>query len=171
MKLHLLLADYDGKSVAILQSFQAAHPPDDAILAEAVDLVASADPGTSNGAGWLLRSYLADGANLSGDLTDRLADRLADIPSGMPRLHVCQAMAWIPIQPRHTAVFADFLRECIGSPRPFVRAWAIDGLWRLALLHAEFRAEAIHQIEQGMSDTAASVRARCRRIAEEIDRG
>ncbi|MEM8930246.1 MAG: hypothetical protein AAGE94_03680, partial [Acidobacteriota bacterium] len=80
------------------------------------------------------------------------------------RLHVCRMIAVIEI-PEHAADgFADFLRHGVESEHKFLRAWAIDGMHRLALQHPRLADEAETILQRGADDAAASVRARIRNI-------
>ena len=62
------------------------------------------------------------------------------------------------------AGFAAFFRECLRSKNTFLRAWAADGLWRLADQHPPYESEARALIERALADPKASVRARARKI-------
>lgn len=164
MSILLDLADYDGKQVAVLEAIKRSRTPDVTLLTELIALVDADESDVATGATWLLRSYLEDGATLGPKLVSSLASALRHIDSHWARLHICQAVRSIVIPAGDASSFADFLRESTQSKRPFVRAWATDGLFHLSRQHASYEKEARLCLEHALTDRAASVRARARKI-------
>jgi len=164
MGILLDLAQYDGKQVDVLEAIQRSHAPDAGVLAELITLADAEETNVATGATWLLRSYVEAGAPLDSNLVSSLAVTLKGIGSHWARLHICQAVRSIEIPEGDAGSFADFLHHCTRSERPFLRAWATDGLYRLAQQHDSYEAEAALVLETALTDPAASVRARARRI-------
>lgn len=158
------LIDYDGKSVERLEAMQKRYTPDDAVLSELVRLSVHADENPAIGASWLLHSWLSGGASLPPIATAELTDGLGGLPGHWVRLHACRLVPALVLTPTQAAAWADFLVACRAEERPFLRAWATDGLVRLAAIHVEHSKAAQRAVEEAMSDPAASVRARARRI-------
>jgi hypothetical protein len=50
----------------------------------------------------------------------------------------------------------------------FVRAWAYDGFFRLGQQHHSFEQEALQHLVKAQEEEAPSVRARVRKILEEL---
>ena len=165
MSIFLALADYDGKQVAVLERILSSTPPGAATLDELITLATSPEARVAAGATWLLRRYIAD-TPLSRDQTARLVTLLPAVSDVWARLHVCQSARSLAFTEADADGFADFIRECRGSKRPFLRAWATDALHVLATSHHKFDEEAARAIEEALADEAASVRARARRILD-----
>lgn len=116
---------------------------------------------------WLLRAYLQGDAELDAAQTARLLRQLDRVQDGDARLHLCQAAGDLVIPGRNAGQLARFLDLCAAAEAKFLRAWAMDAYHRLALQHPSHRLEAHRLLERGLSDPAASVRARARRIQAE----
>lgn len=158
------LARFDGRSVSVLEGILRDHdPPTAALIDELLDALKDDETLVQAGASWLLREILARGCALGDAQFDRLAGSLEHIDDGFGRLHLCQALRHLRVSERHAESFAVFLRECLSSDNTFLRAWAPDGLFRLAEQHERFLGEATAAVEAALSDPAASVRARARR--------
>lgn len=167
MTLLLDLADYDGKTVAQLEAIRDSREVTGALLSECIDLLDAPGPEVSVGASWLLRAWLEAGAALDATQISALADRLEHVTAPWARLHVCQTIRSLGApEPPASDRIAGFLRECRASPRPFLRAWATDGMHALARHHPQYGPEADRMLAEAFTDAAASVRARARRITE-----
>lgn len=158
------LARFDGRSVSVLEGILRDHdPPGTALIDAVLDAMRDDETLVQAGASWLLRETLARGCVLDDAQLDRLAGALEHTHDGFGRLHLCQALRHLRVPERHAEPFAVFLRECFSSGNTFLRAWAPDGLFRLAEQHERFLGEATAAVEAALSDPAASVRARARR--------
>ena len=138
-----------------------------------VSLAGSPDANLAIGSTWLLKAFLEDGERLDPVHVDALAGSLASVEDDWARLHICQSLRFLDIPADRARDVAAFLEGCLGSEQKFVRAWVIDGFWRLALQHERFLAQALELVGRGERDPAASVRARAcnlRREADRIDR-
>lgn len=117
---------------------------------------------------WMIRAYLQRGVELERNQVAALLRSLARVESDDARLHVCQLVPHLDIPVRNAEQLARFLRHGINGTHRFTRAWAVDALYRLALQHTRYRREALACLERASRDPAASVRARARRIAREL---
>ena len=61
--------------------------------------------------------------------------------------------------------------RCASSDQKFLRAWSLDGYWRLAQAHDRLRPRALELFEQGARDPAAAVKARVRNIRRDMEKG
>lgn len=161
------LAEYDGKSVVVLEAIAKRYEDDPGAVSRAVALAASADGHTAAGATWLLRSWLRGGASIDSHDVVSLGHRLRAMTDPWARLHVCQTVGLLDIGPDVAVEFYDFLLEAASAPRPFLRAWGTDGLVRLAAAHPQYAQAAERALERAVADEAASVRARARQILAE----
>lgn len=167
MSLLLDLADYDGKAVATLEAIRVSRDPTPSILSESIGLADAPDDPVSVGATWLLRAWLEEGATLDAAQISDFAARLEHVTAAWARLHACQCVRSLGSPDAESADrIATFLRDCRSSERPFLRAWATDGMHALSQCHPVFEAEADRMLADAFSDPAASVRARARRIVE-----
>ncbi|MCR9245036.1 MAG: hypothetical protein NXI31_08380 [bacterium] len=163
-ELRSALAAYDGKHTDLLESLRDRVEPRAAVLRQCVDLATDPDARLAAGATWLLRAWVEAGRQPSPGVMARLARALPAVQEHWARLHLCQTVRSLRVPRAHAAAFAAFLGECRLAKKPFLRAWAIDGLHRLALDHPAHEPAARAALEAGLADPAASVRARVRRI-------
>ena len=161
------LIDYDGKSVERLEAVQKRYAPDDEVLSELVRLSIHGEENPAIGASWLLHAWLSTGASLPRKATGELTDGLGELPGHWVRLHVCRLVPDLALTSAQAAAWAAFLDSCRREERPFHRAWATDGLVRLASGHPQHADRARRAVEDALTDPAASVRARARRILAE----
>jgi hypothetical protein len=166
MNILTALADYDGKHNEPLESILRSREATPDVLDELVALSVAEDANVATGATWLLRAWVEEGLALHSGAVSSLAERLSAIDAPWARQHVCQTVPSLAIASVDAPLFFDFLEECRASERPFLRAWAMDGLCHLAQGHPDFQARADAALQAGLSDGAPSVRARARRILE-----
>lgn len=160
------LADYDGKHKELLEVIRAGIEPGAGILDEAVQLASHQDGKIAAGATWLLRAWIETGAAFDAPAVRRLAAALPAIVDPWAQLHVCQAVRSLRVPKRSAAAFARYLQECRRSSRPFLRAWATDGLFHLAATHVAYAKAAESAVAAALEDEAPSVRARARHLRE-----
>lgn len=170
MSLRHSLLDYDGRSTATLEVAADRYRHDRAAIDQCVELLDSPDGHTSTGASWLLKRWLEEGVTLSDDQIRAIADRLDELGSHWAALHLCQSIRFLEISDEFTPAFRTFLERCNSSERPFLRAWSMDGLVRLAASRPDIEDLARERLQAAMSDGAASVRARARRLLAEMSR-
>jgi hypothetical protein len=166
MNILMALADYDGTHKEPLEAILRTWEPTAELLAELVELSSAEDASVAAGATWLLRAWVEQGVPLRPHDVSELARRLTGITALWARLHVCQTIRSLRIDTQDAGLFGTFLGECRGSERPFIRAWATDGLHHLALRHPDYESDARVALEAALTDPAASVRARARRILD-----
>ncbi len=160
------LARYDGKATDILLEIRAVFGDRESFLSELVGLAAHDDAAVSDGATWLIKARLEDGARLTGSETDALLGRLQAIASWQAQLHICQSLQRLAVPEPLTEAVADWLTPLLTSERPFLRAWSMDALQELASRNASLAASAEAALDAALQDSAASVRARARRWTE-----
>jgi len=158
------LADYDGKHVETLQELFHAYEPKAAVMRQCIRLSTSERWQSALGATWLMYHWLKNGASLTKKLIAEQAALLPDVTNKWAQMHITRCVPLIEIQQDQAAAFAQFLEGCCGNKMPFLRAWAMDSLYRLALRHDECMPLARARMEAAQDDPAASVRARLRRI-------
>ena len=134
---------------------------------ELLDIAEGDDAMAQVAATWLLKAYVKRGRRLGVADVVRLGGALTSLPDGHASLHACQMVAYLELSESVVEEYADFARRCLGSRATFVRAWAVDALYRIASSHPRFFDEAQAALASALSDRAPSIRARARRITQE----
>ena len=155
---------YERDGIGGLRAF-VASPAGESWLDEVV--AGSADTRASVAATWLLRAHVEAGEELGRARTAALLRALDRVDDDDARLHLCQTVASLDVPARNAEQLARFLRAGLAGDHKLVRAWAVDGLHRLARQHERYRGEALQALGRASRDPAASVRARVRRIEKE----
>lgn len=157
------LGNFDGKAVSMLSEIRAELGGRKTFVSELVALAADGEATVSDGATWLIKNLLDDGAQLTPSQTEELIDNLDAITTWQAQLHICQSVQNLDVPAQQTGAFADWLTPLLQSERPFLRAWSMDALQNLALQNPELVRHASAALEAARQDSAASVRARARR--------
>lgn len=165
MKLPQEIANWDGKSVEALQAIYDCHGLEADFGAALVPLLK--EPDLERGASWLLKLYLEEAGVLTSAELKRVFQSLPDLLEWETKLHLLQSLPYLTISKRDVKQVEAFLRRCLASDNKFVRAWAYNGFYELALQHPQFKAEADQLLEQALEDEAASVKARVRNILKQ----
>lgn len=158
------LADYDGKHVETLQELLRAYEPKAAVMRQCIRLSTNERWQVALGATWLMYHWLKNGAALTKKLVAEQAELLPDVSNKWAQMHITRCVPLIEIHADQASAFAQFLERCCANQMPFLRAWGMDSLYRLALRHDECMPLARAAMEAAQEDPAASVRARLRRI-------
>ena len=161
-RLEEALARYDGKATGVLAEIGATFGSQETFLSELVGLAAHEEAAISDGATWLIKAQLDDGARLTSSETEALLGHLDAIASWQAQLHICQSVRHLEIPGHLTNACADWLTALLVHSRPFLRAWSMDALQHLAQRDAELVPRAETALAAAEQDPAASVRARAR---------
>ena len=123
------------------------------------------DPALQAGATWLLKHHFDEGGDGIGEpLSLAVFERLPVLEGWPARLHVLQCLDRMPIPASMMRQTERFLCDCLKDDVKFVRAWAYNGLHRLAEQYPQFQVEATQTLENALvTETAGSVLARVRR--------
>ncbi|QDT42198.1 hypothetical protein Pan241w_22790 [Gimesia alba] len=165
MKIQQEIANWDGKSVEALQAIYDCHGLERGFGAALIPLLK--EPGLERGASWLLKLYLEEGGVLSPTEVKQVFQSLSEVKEWETALHLLQSLPYLTIGKRDVKQVEAFLRRCLTSENKFVRAWAYNGFYELALQHPQFKAETDQLLEQAIEDEAASVKARVRNILKQ----
>ena len=158
------LLGFDGRALTVLGEIEADCAGEDGYLDLLLSLGGEPEGAVSNGATWLLKSWLEKGNELSPDEVAALCSQISSLDDWMAQLHICQSIGHMTIGAGDAASLVSWLTPLLTHERPFLRAWALDALCCVAVDHSEYleAARAAHQAAAG--DAAASVRARSRNI-------
>ncbi len=161
------IAAWDYKTMPVIRSVYGNYSKRPNFVEELVHLMGGVK--TEVGASWLLKHHLDnDGKGLTPELIDEIYTNINALTHWGARLHVLQCMNRMPIPDSHLETIEEFIRTCVVDENKFVRAWTYAGIHALATQHESYREEAMEMIEEAaQEDTAASVRARCRKLIEQ----
>lgn len=156
------IADWDGKTASVIATVYDNHRQGSGFVDQLLTLLAHG--GMEKGASWLIKHHLETDAVLETAEVMRLCDAMAGVQHWESRLHFLQALQYLAIPSGRAEDVAVFLRESLKSPRPFVRAWAVNGFHILAAQYPVYETEQVAIFEAALKDEAASVKARIRNI-------
>lgn len=156
------LANFDGKAVSMLSEIRAELGGRKTFVAELVSLAGDDEGAIADGATWLIKNLLDEGARLTPSQTADLINRLDAITTWQAQLHICQSAGQLDVQVQQTGAFANWLTPLLRSDRPFLRAWSMDALQHLAARNAKLKRRAAAALDAAEQDSKASVRARAR---------
>ncbi len=126
-------------------------------------------------ASWLIKHHLEQkesGNALSESQAEAFYRSAARFEHWAARLHALQIMEHAPVPAESVRDAKRLVERCLADENKFVRAWAYSGFARLAEAHPRYRAEAEALLADAeASESAASVRARIRRIRARWDSG
>ena len=167
-----VLSDFDNRSTGSLEAWLDELPEapglTEEVAQELLGLTAT-EPGRLGAAAtWMLKALLERGLVLERKQVARLGRTLDSLTDPWAALHVCQSVRFFQVTARNVSQFARFFERCAATDQKFLRAWSIDGYWRLAQAHERLLPRALELLEHGAKDTAASVKARVRNIRRDM---
>lgn len=157
-----MMAAWDGKSAAALQSAYERHCAEADFVATILERLADVD--SQKAATWLLKKHLETGNSLSAAECRAIFAGLSLQEHWESKLHMLQCIPYLTIAEEDCAGLVRFLEACVGSDRKFVRAWAYNGFNELALSFPRYRKKTDDMFARAGESEAASVRARIRNI-------
>lgn len=128
------------------------------------------DPEYSVPSSWLLLQHVRRGHPIPAASVERLTQACLTVGPEGAQLHLAQLVQHLDIPNGSAEALAEFLTDSTSSRHTFLRAWGVDGLYRLSLQHPEYGELAERALEAAAGDPRASVRARVRRIEAEKKR-
>lgn len=162
------ISAFDGRATTILGEAEARYRDRPDYLESLVALAGDETHAVSSGATWLIKAHLEAGGTLGRSETTGLLSSLAPITAWDVQLHLCQIAQYLTFSAKDANRFATWLESLLTHKRPFLRAWSVDALCRIALQHGRYREKAEDALEAASKDKAASVAARMRRLRKEL---
>ncbi len=158
------LATFTGREVSLLSEVKARFRSRPDFETSIIALAASDDPMISRAAMWIILESVREGAFPVHRISVALQPHLQALSDWQAVLCLLQAFEQ-PSQPiDHAESYADFAEANLRHRRPFLRAWSMNTMCRLAHFHPELAARAQKAHQNALNDPAASVRARARNI-------
>ncbi|WP_109356152.1 hypothetical protein [Sphingorhabdus sp. EL138] len=160
------LQAFDGRAVSMLGEIEAEFGGEAEYLNALIALAAHDQEAVSSGATWLIKAALERRQALSAAQSEALWDEIPAIRYWQAQLHICQSAAHLTFSADGAAVMDRWLTPLLHHDRPFLRAWSVDALCRIAAQHPEYGHAARDAARAAAKDSAASVRARVRQLGE-----
>ncbi|ABD81565.1 hypothetical protein [Saccharophagus degradans] len=162
MSLEQEILNWDGKSSADISEIYSHYSCDSDFTITLVDFCKPKD--LQKGATWLLKKHLERNHRLSTAQIATIYQLVSNLNGWEAKLHILQSMAYMPVGEKEKQGVEVFLRNCLISDNKFVRAWAYNGFYELALQYPAYKTEVKKFLDMAMKDEAASVKARVRNI-------
>ena len=156
------IEQWDGKSANAIGMIYERHHHDPSFISETIALIANAS--LQKGATWLLKRYLENKNKIADDQVSKIYEKLGALEQWESRLHILQCLPFMPITKPEKRKVELFLRSCLADNNKFVRAWAYNGFYELAVRYPEHEKETRQFFEMAMRDEAPSVKSRIRNI-------
>ena len=158
------LLEFDGAAVSVLSEARADCRGHDRFFEDLIAL--SADPcgSVADGATWILKAELEDGAELTPQLAEVLVSALDRLTSWQSVLHVFQIIDKVRLNEAQAGRVIQRAKSFTVDKRPFLRAWSMHAIVVLGRAFVQYQHEAETALKQGEADKAASVRARARQL-------
>ncbi|TQV70728.1 hypothetical protein FKG94_20580 [Exilibacterium tricleocarpae] len=162
MSIKKAIAAWDGKSAQDIGAIYQSYGRAPSFIREVLLLLGGES--SQQGASWLLKRFFEDGRELDAATVNKIYGLLPKLVDWQTKLHILQCIPYMPIEKRQAKRLQRFLQQCLTGDNKFVRAWAYNGFYELAVQHHEYEAQAREFFAMAMKDEAASVKARIRNL-------
>lgn len=164
------IARFDGVATAPLIEARAAFRDRPGFLDDLASLSLDPRATIADGASWILKAEIDEGATLPPEATDRLARSLDQLASWQAQLHLCQMADALALDAAQAGLFTAWARPLADHPRPLLRAWALHVTIVLGLRIGTHRKTLDDALDAADADPAGSVRARARKLRKLVGR-
>lgn len=162
MSIKLEIGQWDGKSASDIGDIYDRHCHNPLFASEIITLVS--DVSLQKGATWLIKRYLESENIIGKPEVSSIFQKLDTIEQWESKLHILQILSYTPIGKSQKKRVEVFLRNCLAENNKFVRAWAYNGFYELAMQYPEHEKETRQFFEMAMRDEAPSVKSRIKNI-------
>lgn len=159
---HLL--EFDGKAISLLSEARVLCRDRPGYIADLMQFCTDPRAHVADGAAWIVKAEIDDGARLDSVALDPLVQHLGAVPSWQAQLCLCQAVSGFDLTADQAALFYAWADTLADHDRPFLRAWSLHARVTISQKHPDFRAQAKAALNAADQDKAASVRARARNL-------
>ena len=165
--LRAALLAFDGKAISYLSETGVRFREAPDYLPHLIELASDREAHMDAGATWLVKDHLEQGGALPPGMTALLLQALVGDPSWSAALHILQSVRFLDLAEVNGANMSDCIIALTQHERPFLRAWAVDAIWRLAEAFPALQPRSERALAAAQTDPAASVRARARQSIKE----
>ncbi len=162
MSIDLEIKQWDGKSVNDIGAIYDRYCHEDSFVSEIVSLLIIDE--LQMGASWLIKRYLENENQIKKTDIAAIFHIMGVIERWESKLHILQSLPFLPIGKSQKKKVEQFLRACLSDNNKFIRAWAYNGFYQLAVQYPEYKKETKQFFEMAMRDEAPSVKSRIRNI-------
>ena len=113
---------------------------------------------------WLIKKWLENQPKPNAELSAELLELLTLSTDWLARLHLLQCIRFLELSQAPISELRPAILALVESPNKLIRAWAFDGLFRLAQLNHPDTAADMAKISVAMEDESPAVRARLRNL-------
>jgi len=117
---------------------------------------------------WLIKYHHEKGQTVDQEIVSTLYLLSNEVNDWETKLHLLQIMPDIFIPRDAYPQVEAFVRKCLEGSKPFVRAWAYQGLYEIAQYTPELIPELKNLCEYALEEESPSVKARVRKILEKL---
>jgi hypothetical protein len=165
--LAIALLEFDGKNTQTLLSIAGSFCREENYAACLLALLSEGRPNHHDGSSWLLKHHLENGAHLDERETALLTQKLTHLQNWQAQLHICQLVQYLSLTENQVQKVAAWLHPLLTHNRPFLRAWSVSALVDMSHQHKSIKAAAETALAAAKQDSAASVRARVKKLTLE----
>lgn len=158
------IAAWDGKSADDIAAIYQRHCDDTSLSAKLIKSMRQV--ALQKGASWLLKKHMESGHSMACKQAGAVFQCLPELQHWESKLHILQCLPYMPIADTDKKRVAAFLHQCLSDNNKFVRAWAYNGFYELAVRHPEYAEQTKQFFDLALKDEAASVKARIRNIVK-----
>ena len=158
------LLAFDGRNLTALGDIAARHEGDLGYVDGLVALADVSDGQVSQGATWLLKTFLEAGGDVTQSQSRMLISKLDTVANWASQLHLCQLIRYLRPNVQEAKDIVRWLSPLLSHDRPFLRAWSLDALCHIAVDHTAYANRAEKALSSATRDPAASVRARAKNL-------
>ena len=161
------LASRQSPSVRELENINLQYESSDGYELQLLEL--AVDPKMESSATWLIKRWLEDRKSADRSFAIRLLDLLTLIRGWQAKLHLLQCLQYLELTGPDVPVVRVEILGLLDSSNKLVRAWAYDGLYRLAQLQHSNSAADMIRLNQALQEESPAVRARIRNLLGDRD--
>ena len=169
-KLLTYLQAFDGSAISLLSEARTACRGSACFFDDLMAHCLDPEPSISNGATWILKAELEDGASLTPAMTQTLIGSLERLRAWQAMLHVCQLVDYLELTAEQAGRMIAWARSLADHSRPFLRAWSVHVRVVLGRKFKAYQRDADAALALAENDKAASVRARARQLRKDAKR-
>jgi hypothetical protein len=162
MSIKLEIEQWDGKSANDISDIYDRHCHSPSFTSKIITLIGNAS--FQKGATWLLKRHLENENQIIESEVTAIYQQLRVAEDWESKLHMLECFPFMPIYKPEKKKVEAFLRNCLVDSNKFVRAWAYNGFYELAVQYPEHEKETKQFFEMAMQDEASSVKSRIRNI-------
>lgn len=117
---------------------------------------------------WLIKHHYDNKGQLEMHLIEPVILPCEELCHWEAQLHLLQLLPYLPLKDSYLPQLEGFVRRNLESPRPFLRAWAYQGLYELSVLKPSLKPELSRLCQEALVSEKASVKARVRKIVKRL---